>query len=410
MPRFDYIALDTDGRRRSGGLEAANENAARRDLQKRALLPVQVTPADAARAPAQKGARKGPRETRALDHKTRLLATRQLATLVEAAAPLDESLGMIAAQQDRAAARAVLRDVQGGVVEGMRLADALARHPKSFPPLYRAAVAGGERAGKLGFALTRLADYLQRVEELRSKVTTALVYPAALSLIALTVITALMIFVVPTLTEQFESFDAELPLLTQVLIGTSQLLVHFWWAIALALAGAAWFAHASLKRESVRWALDAMALRAPVIGKWVRAVGASRFARALSTLIASGLPVLDSVRMARESMGNRALMKAAAEMGDRIEEGVPLSQAMRASGVIPPMIVTMAASGEGAGDLSGMLGRAADQIDQEFEAFTDSAISLLEPGLIVVMGGVVASIVLAIMLPILQLNRLAVGG
>jgi general secretion pathway protein F len=302
-----------------------------------------------------------------------------------------------------------MADVQGGVVEGQRLADALARHPQSFGALYCAAAAGGERAGKLGFVLMRLADYLARAHAIRSKITTAMVYPAALALVAFTVVTCLMIFVVPSLAEQFSHFDAELPLLTQILIGVSGFLANWWALLLAAIAAGAWFVSVLMRREPVRAGLDAWLLKAPLIGKWVVSVNASRFIRAVATCVSSGRPVLDSVRVASASLDNRAAAKAARLMAVRIEEGEPLSLAMRRSGIIPPMVVYMTASGENAGDLPGMLDKAADQLDQDFEAFTASALSLLEPAIIVFMGAVVASIVLAIMLPVLQLNRLAIG-
>ncbi|MGE0597322.1 MAG: type II secretion system F family protein [Hyphomonadaceae bacterium] len=408
MPRYQFLAVDRDGRNRSGGFDAADESAARRALQRRKLVLVKLEPAsEAVPSRTRDAAPVGPRQ--ALSHKQRLLVTRQFATLVDAAVPVDEALGMIAAQQDVALTRRVMSDVQAGIVEGLRLADALARHPRSFSPMYRAAIAGGERSGKLGFVLTRLADYLARSEAIRSKVTTAMVYPAALSLVALSVVTCLMIFVVPSLTEQFESFDTRLPLITQVLIGVSNFLARFWGVLLIGLAVGAYVASILLRREPVRAAIDAAMLRAPLVGKWVTAVQASRFVRAISTLTASGLPVLESVRAAHEAITNRAASTAAARMAAWIEEGEPLSRAMRKSGVIPPLVAYMAASGENAGDLSGMLEKAADHLDQEFEAVTATALSLLEPAIIIIMGVVVASIVLAIMLPILQLNRLAIG-
>lgn len=408
MPRYQYLAVDPDGRERRGGVNAADEASARADLQRRKLMPVQLAPAGAApeRAKAEPAVRIG---GKALSHKMRVVITRQLATLIDAAVPVDEALGMIAEQQEQALAKRVMADVRDGVLEGMRLADALGRHPRSFSPLYRAAVAGGERSGKLGFVLTRLADFLGRTEAMRSKVTTAMVYPAVLSLVAITVVVCLMIFVVPSLAEQFQSFDAQLPLLTQILIGTSSFLSTFWAFILVGLVVGGYLLRIIMRREVAQDALHAALLRAPLIGRWVRDVNASRFARAVSTLAASGLPILDSVRFAKDSVGNRSVARAIAQMATWIEEGDSLSHAMRRSGVVPPILSYMAASGENAGELPSMLEKAADHLDQEFEAFTASALSLLEPAIIVVMGLVVASIVLAIMLPILQLNRLAIG-
>lgn len=407
MPRFQYLAVDSDGRQKRGRLEAANESAARALLVRKRLLPVQLDTRESAPEQSVENTRTAPGAK--LSHKACLLMTRQLATLIDAAVPVDEALAMIAAQQEQPAARRIIADVQAGVVEGQRLADALTRHPKSFSGLYRAAVAGGEQSGRLGFVLTRLADYLDRAHALRTKITTAMIYPAALSLVAISVVVCLLIFVVPGLIEQFDRFDQRLPLLTQMLIFTSNTLTAFWPVLLAAIAAGAIAIRTLLQREPVRAALDAFILRAPVIGRWAVAVNAGRFVRAVSTLVSSGMPVLESVRMARESVGNREVAKAIARMAERIEEGEPLSLAMRRSGVIPPMVSYMTQNGENAGELPAMLDKSAAHLEQEFEAFTASALSLLEPAIIVFMGLVVASIVLAIMLPILQLNRLAIG-
>jgi general secretion pathway protein F len=408
MPRFQYLAIDPDGRQTKGGVDAANETAARALLVRRRLLPVQLdaregqgTRATSADRPAPKGAK--------LSHKSRLLVTRQLATLVDASVPIDEALAMIAAQQEDAGARKIVSDVQAGIVEGQRFADALARHPQSFSGLYRSAVVAGEQSGRLGQVLNHLADYLERAYALRSKITTAMIYPAALSLVAITVVVSLMVFVVPSLIEQFERFDQRLPLITQILIGASRFLTAFWPLLLAAIAIAAYVLNVLFRREAVCASVDAFLLRAPVIGRWALSVNASRFVRSVSTLVASGMPVLESVRASRESVSNREVAKEITLMAERIEEGEPLSQAMRRSGVIPPIVSYMTQSGENAGELPVMLDKAAAHLDQEFESFTTSALSLLEPAIIVFMGLVVASIVLAIMLPILQLNRLAIG-
>ncbi len=407
MARFQYVAVDPDGRKRSGGLDAIDEAAARADLRSRQLLPVQLGPAGHTRAKEEASTQM--RASGRMSHKVRLLITRQLATLIDAAVPVDEALGMIAAQQENAFARRVMSDVQTGVVEGMRLADALGRHPESFSGLYRAAVSGGERAGRLGFVLNRLADHLGRSHAMRSKIQTAMIYPAALSAVALVVVLCLMIFVVPSLTEQFRNFDAQLPLLTQMLIWVSEFLSTYWLFLLIGLAAAAFFLQRVMRQETARYAVDAAILRAPIIGRWAVAVNASRFVRSVATLVTSGMPVLESVRAAAESVENRAARRQVARMSEWIEQGEPLSSAMRRSGVIPVMVAYMAASGENAGELPNMLDKAADHLDQEFEAFTATALSLLEPAIIVLMGVVVASIVLAIMLPVLQLNRLATG-
>ncbi|HVK79123.1 MAG TPA: type II secretion system F family protein, partial [Verrucomicrobiae bacterium] len=221
MPHFQYLAVDADGQRKSGGVDAANEAAARALLVRRRLLPVQIDVAESGKARTREASPSPPVRGAKLNQKTLMLVTRQLSTLINAAVPVDEALAMIAVQQEQPMARRIISDVQAGVLEGQRLADALGRHPATFSMLYRSAVAGGERAGRLDFVLNRLADYLARAHAMRSKVTTAMIYPAALSLVALTVVICLMIFVVPSLTEQFERFDQNLPLLTQILIGVS---------------------------------------------------------------------------------------------------------------------------------------------------------------------------------------------
>lgn len=408
MTRFAYVAIDAQGRERSGALEAADEPAARRRLARQNLMPVRLSRETAGATPAPV-AQRARSDGRGLSRRALSIVIRQLATLVEASVPLDDALRMIAAQQDTAVAREVMLDVQDGVVEGLRLAQAMARRPNSFPGLVRAAVAGGERAGALGPVLTRLADHLARADALRAKALTAMIYPIALSLVAVIVVSALMIFVVPSLAEQFRAFDAQLPLPTRILIGVSAFLSAFWPLILLSLAGAALLARRALAAPAIAIAVDENLLRAPLLGKWVRALSASRFARSVATLTASGLPVLDGVRAAREGVANRHVARQIDKMAGWIEEGESFSAALSRAAIAPPLVVYMAASGESAGELPKMLEKVADHLDQEFEAASGAAVSLFEPVLIIVMGVVVASIVLAIMLPLLRLNQLAIG-
>ncbi|MEZ6031021.1 MAG: type II secretion system inner membrane protein GspF [Hyphomonadaceae bacterium] len=416
MARFSYLAIDPDGRERRGGMNAADERAVRRALEDKKLYPLAVEHAgnSSASQTGSKSPAKGAGQPKvssrdALRHKDRMLVTRQLATLVGASVSVDEALGILVSQQESAAARRVLADMRRSIQEGSRLADAMARHKSSFPAAYRAAVAGGERSGNLGPVLNRLALYLQREQGLRSKITTALVYPIALSLVAVTVVACLMVFVVPALVEQFKSFHGDLPLITSILIAVSEGLTRFWPLILLVLAGGFIVIRTLLRQPHLRLAFDGGLLKAPLVGKWIRAVCCSRFVRSVATLNASGLPVLESVRASRDAASNRAFMRAADQMAERIQEGEPLSHAMRQSGYVPPMVVYMAVGGENSGELPGMLEKAADHLDQEFEGFVQTALSLIEPAIIVLMGGMVAGIVLAIMLPILQLNQLAAG-
>jgi general secretion pathway protein F len=413
MARFAYTAIDAEGREKRGVIAAADEATARAGLSAKRLFPVQVSPAQpesgnraerADRVASITGVSRGK-----LSGRQRLIATRQLATLIDATVPVDEALAMTAAQQDDARAQRILRDVQGGVVEGQRLAEALGLHPRSFPGLFRAAVAGGERAGRLGPTLGQLADYLYKAEKIRQKIITASIYPIALIAVAVSVVCALMIFVVPTLAQQFTSLGQDLPLVTRALIAVSALLTQFWPLLAFAAAATGLGFTMALRQQGFRRAIDRFWLSAPIVGRRVKEINASRFVRAVSLLVGAGAPVLDSVRASRDAVDNRIAKDAIMAMADAIERGEPLSRAMRAAQVFPPMTAYMAASGENAGELPAMLERAADQLDQDVEAFTDGALALLEPAIIVVMGAMVAGIVLAIMLPILELNRMALG-
>lgn len=413
MSRFAYLAVDPDGRERSGALDASSEADARARLQRKNWMPLRVTASAEGAASLRRAAdttvAPGAARGRKLSLRSQTLFARQLATLIDASVPMDEALALIGAQQETETGRRIVEDLHEAVLEGRRLAEAMGRHPRSFPPLVRAAVAGGERASNLGVVLTRLADYLARAHALRSKITTALIYPAALSIVAVSVVACLMIFVVPSLTEQFRSFDARLPIITQALIAVSGFLGAFWPLVLAGLISGGFLLRTVLARPTVALAVDRALLNGKFVGRWVRTVTASRFSRALATLIGSGLPVRDSVSAARGSVGNRHAALMIDRMGAWIEEGEPLSAAMRRAGFFPSLATYMVASGEGAGELPGMLEKAADHLDQEFEAFTTTALSLFEPAVIVAMGAVIASIVLAIMLPILQLNQLAIG-
>lgn len=408
MARYSFTAVDIDGREVRDAIDAASETAARAALKARNLLTVKLAP-DADGRNRRASASSVPASRARLSHRDRMIATRQLATLIDAAVAVDEALEIVAAQQENASARKVMTDLRDGVREGMRLADAMGRHKSSFPGAFRAAVAGGENAGQLGPVLKRLADHLTRDRALRSKVTTAMVYPAALLVIATGVVAALMIFVVPTLIEQFRHLKGELPLITRILIWVSGALTHFWPLMLAGLVGAGLLIRVALQQKGIRLQVDRALLSAPVIGKRVRMVNASRFIRSVGVMTASGLPVLEAVRASQDASPNLEVARLVGQMSSRIEEGEPLSQAMQRSGIVPPLAVFMAVGGENSGELPQMLDRAADHLDQEFEAFVQGALSIVEPAIILVMGGIVGSIILAIMLPILQLNQLAGG-
>ena len=337
---------------------------------------------------------------------TLALVTRQLATLVRVMT-VEEAVRTIALQIERPSARRLLLAVHAGVIEGYRLSDAMARQGAAFPALYRAMIAAGESSGALPDILERLADLLECEQNVRSKMLTTLVYPAALCVTALVVIVALMTFVVPRVVDQFTSMGQTLPTLTRVVIFFSNLMTQWGWLILLIVACGAWAGARALRNPALRLKFDGALLRLPMIGRLVRDLNAARLARTLSTMIASGLPVIDGLVLTARTINNSVLRSAIETMASAIREGGSLSAAMRRAAVFPPVVVNMAASGESSGKLDTMLASAADYLEREFNTVTSVALSLLEPIIIIVMGAVVATIVLAILLPILQINTLS---
>jgi general secretion pathway protein F len=405
MADFDYLAIDTRGNERRGHVAAEGADAARAALDARRLYVVRLDPGapPTPRARPLFGLRLGSPKMSGIQL---TLFTRQLATL-NRVSPLEESLRTIVRQTEQEGVRAIVSQVHAGVVEGRRLADSMARAPKSFPPLYRAMVAAGESSGTLPTILDRLAALLERQAEIRGKILTAIAYPAILAIVALGVVTALMMFVVPQVVEQFDTMGQELPLLTRIVIAVSDLLVGWWWLILLCATILGFGGWRALREPSVRLAFDTWLLRLPILGRLLRDLHAARMARTLGTMVASRLPLLEGLALTAGTIHNRRLRVASDSLVDAIRGGGSLSAAMRRAGVFPPLLTYLAASGEAAGRLDEMLERAADYLEREFDRFTATALSLLEPAIIVLMGGIVATIVLSILLPILQLNTLA---
>ena len=407
MPEFAYHALDPNGRERRGKVSAATDAAARANLETRRFHVVKMERHTLAEASAKDSIAQSFRSRR-LSGKQLTLFTRQLATISQVS-PLEEALRTIARQSEQPHVRAVVANVADGVVEGRRLADAMARETKSFSPLYRAMVSAGESSGTLPDLLERLAALLERQAEMRGKVLSALAYPIVLTLVAIGVVAALMIAVVPRVVEQFDDVGQQLPLLTRIIIAISSFLASYWWAMLIAMALAAVAGWRALKDEGIRYAFDRSLLRVPLLGRLIRDLHAARMARTLATMIESRLPAVEGLKLTASTISNRALRRATEGVVDSIRAGGSISGALARAGVFPPLLVYLAASGESAGRLDSMLARAADYLEREFDNFTATALSMLEPAIIVVMGAVVATIVLAILLPILQLQSL-IGG
>lgn len=406
MPRFTYLAIDPKGHERRGAIEAAGERQAAEKLAARSWHVVRIGPDAAASARRAAISTSGialfaPR----LSPKQMALFTRQIASLMTVS-PLEEALRTIARQTEKPRARAILSSVHAGVVEGLPLAEAMRREEPSFPPVYRAMVAAGENSGTLPAIANRLADLLERQAQVRGRIVAALAYPVVLSLVALLVVTGLMISVVPRVVEQFDNASRQLPLLTRVVIAVSQFLAQWWWALLIAVALAVFGFVRALRRPAFRYRCDSLLLRLPFAGRLLRDVHAAGLARTLATMIEAKLPLVDGLKLATRTVRNSVHRQALEAITEKVRAGGSLSTALREAETFPPLLVYLAASGEAAGQLGPMLERAAEYLEREFESFTSAAMALLEPAIIVVMGALVALIILAILLPILQLQNL----
>jgi general secretion pathway protein F len=406
MPDYAYLGVDPAGRERRGSVRADTPELAKAQLTARRLYVVKVEPAAAVADAAPPLLSGGLIRRKRLTGKQLTLFTRQLATLVTVS-PLEEALRTVSKQSERAEVRTILGNVHAGVLEGRRMSEAMGREPRSFPPLYRAMVSAGESSGTLPGILERLAALLERQAQVRGKVLAALAYPIVLSFVAAFVVFALMIFVVPQVVEQFQDVGQELPFLTRAVIAVSNFLAAYWWALLIALALFVFLSGRALKQESARLTFDRFLLRLPLLGRLIRDLHAARLARTLSTMVASRLPLLEGLRLTTETVHNRVLRQASADIAESVRTGGSLSGALKRAGVFPPLLVYLAASGEASGKLEVMLERAADYLEREFDSFTATALALLEPAIIIIMGAVVAVIVLSILLPILQLDTLA---
>jgi general secretion pathway protein F len=403
MAVFEYVAISEDGNRTSGIITADSPRSARRELRLRRLSPLEV------HAARDRSSGLSLKQGGALSSKDLVLVTRQLSMLLQAGATLEESLGAIASQAERAATRRVLLDLRGQVQEGYSLSDALAKAPKSFPAYYRAVVAAGLAAGRLGDVLERLAEHLEKSRKLTGKLMAALIYPVILAVVALTVIVLLMVFVVPAVVEQFDTLGQDLPALTNAVITVSAFTRNWGWVVILLLGLGAWSIRRSLRLPGFKLQWDRLSLRLPLIGGVLASVNAAQFARTFATLSGSGATVPEALQAATGSVSSEVFRKASLDVRRSVEEGRSLQVALRNTQVFPPMLVHMVASGERGSQLPKMMGLAADYIEEELDQNATVALGLLEPILIVLLAGVVALIVLAIMLPILQLNTLALG-
>ncbi len=403
MAAFRYEAYDAAGHLQKGVQEADTARQLRARLRERGLAVASV-------APVSDGGRTAggaPRWRRGLSAAQLSLITRQFATLLGAGLPVEQTLNALIEQADGDHARQVLAGVRGEVLAGFPLARALQKFPRDFPDLYITLVASGERSGRLADVMERLADFVESRQALRQKIGLAFIYPAIVTAVAGALVLGLLTYVVPQVVHVFQSTHQTLPWLTRALIATSDFLRASAWLWLLGLAAAGWAATHLLKQPLRRRRFHRALLRLPVAGALIRGLNSAQFASTLGILVGSGVPLLDALHAGAGVVRNLPMREAVEQVARKVREGGSLSRALGASGLFPPMLVHMIASGEASGQLARMLERAATQQGREMETRVVGLTSLMEPLLIVAMGGVVLVIVLAILLPIFEMNQLA---
>ena len=401
MAAFEYTALDGAGRSRRGVLNGDSARQVRSRLRAMGLYPVEV---HGVQERAGKPSALGP--SRRISAAALALLTRQLATLLRAGMPLDESLRALAAQSGARRLQAVLADVCARITEGASLNEALAVYPGVFPDFYCSMVAAGEAGGRLEEVLERLADYTESRRALRQSLSMALIYPSILTLVSLLVVGVLLMYVVPEVVRVFQQTGQTLPWLTAALIAGSRMLRDIGWLLCLGVVLALLLGRFLLSRTLFRARFDRMLLDMPFIGRINRKLHAARLTRSLAILTKSGVPLLESLEISSRMIINIPLRAAVEDAAVTVREGGRLHKALDDSGWFPPLLVQMLASGEDSGELDDMLERAASHEELELQTVLSAAAALFEPFIILVMGALVLVIVLAILLPIFEMNQL----
>lgn len=418
MPEFQYVALDRSGKEVTGVVTSRDRNDAAARVRGLGYYPVDLSSLGA-RRPEAKQDRRAARAPRAeaggetpvagVKRPTRiqiLLFTRELADLIDAGLPIDRALSVLLEQTDSPGMQVMLSGVQGDVRAGQSLSDALRKFPNEFPPLYANMIHAGEVAGQLPEVMSRLADFLEKEQVRRSQVVAALTYPAVLITVAVLAVTFLLTFVIPRLEAVFSDLGAALPAPTLVLLGLSGFVAHQWWVIALVIVGVFVGFRAWLRTAVGRRAFDRLRLALPIAGPLARKMAMARFSRTLGTLLAGGVPILDSLDISATAVGNSVAAAAVAEIRDKVRQGETLSSGMKDDAVFVPLVVHMSAVGEETGRLAQMLTRTADTLDFEVDNAMRRLTSLVEPLVVLLMGGFVGFVVLSILLPIFQANTI----
>ncbi|NQY34721.1 MAG: type II secretion system inner membrane protein GspF [Alteromonadaceae bacterium] len=404
MAAYDYQAVDSRGKTKKGVIEGDTPRQVRGLLRDQGLMPIEVT-ASLQQKSKNKGKFPG-RGGKKVSAAELALITRQLATLVESGLPLEESLLAVSEQCEKDSVKSMIMAVRTKVTEGYGLAESMAEFPQIFNHLYRAMVAAGEKSGHLDKVLNRLSEYTEKRQHMRSQLIQALVYPIIMTVVAVGVISILLTKVVPKIVGQFDHMGANLPGTTKFLIASSDFLLDYGLVLVLLFAGCLLIFSKLMEKPAFKMAAHQRLIALPGIGKVAKGLNTARFARTLSILTASAVPLLESMKISGEVLDNIYMKQRVKESTDKVREGTSLRVALDQTKLFPPMMLHMIASGEKSGQLEHMLERAADNQDREFEALVSIALKAFEPALMVSMAGVVLFIVMAIMQPILQLNTL----
>jgi len=407
MPAFEYTALESNGKQKKGMMEADSAKQLRQLLRDGGMIPLDVQQVEQG---AEKSSDKQTKKLRpqggTLKPAELALITRQLSTLVQSGSPIEEALATTVKQTDKRSVKRVMSGVRTRVMEGHSLAVGFSAFPKVFPRLYQATVAAGEKSGHLDVVLNRLADYTENRQVMQSKVKTAMFYPLILTVMAILIVVGLLVYVVPKVIEVFDSVGEQLPIMTQILIAISNFVQQHGILMLGGIIVGIFFLQRLLQIPAWRYRYDQLLLKLPLVGRLNRGFNTARFARTLSILANSGVPILEALTISAQVVENRPMQKAVEESAAKVREGSSIYKALEQSGYFPPMTVYLIASGEGSGNLDEMLERAAIQQERETDTLLSTTLALFEPILILVMGGVVLMIVLSILLPIMDLNQL----
>jgi general secretion pathway protein F len=403
MGAFEYVALDqTSGKESKGLIEGDTPKHVRQMLRDRHLIPVKVAEVAQKEARRQRGfsLRSG------ISPAELALLTRQLASLSQSGLPLEEALLAVGQQNDQPRTKSILLGVRSRVMEGHSLADGFGEFPQAFPELYRATVAAGEQSGHLDIVLERLAEYTEARQTLRQTITNALIYPIVLVIMSIGIISFMLASVVPKIVGVFENTGGQLPGLTRGLIAASDFLRNHWLLLLVGIGVVSYGIWWLLQKEGPKRRYHHLLLRLPIAGRLTRGINTARFTRTLSILAGSGVPILDALKIAAEVVENLPMRDAVHEAAVRVREGAAISASLAASKLFPPMMIHLISSGEAGGRLEEMLARSANNQEREVNGLISTLLGILQPMLIVMMGAVVMVIVLAILLPIFEINNL----